>query len=349
MSFLNNVIGSLGNAITGGIVGKMFGGGQSFNKTRWQQYQMSQDAAQINFRYGEKAAQEAFNRQMIMYEKTRQDNSFEARRKQLEDAGLSVGLMYGQAGQGGGGAGSLGGGTQGQTGGAKAADATAAYGMALQAKQLRLQEIATMADANLKNAQAKEAEESAEKIGEDTETVKVMRDLLAENARQEAWGKWLENIPREWALDAENISENGKDSVEVVKYRNSILNREVVVDGRSVTINRMLSEMLAAAEDAAVKTSDAAMKNAIANLETKKEKYYLLELLVEIQKANNDSIKAAAQKLDAETRRHAMQYNTGEEYNWKTFVDLGLSLVGAAAKFRTKKTAESITNVWTQK
>lgn len=56
----------------------------------------------INDNYSKKMEERAWQRQMKLYEKQYNDNSPEARRKQLEDAGLSTSLMYGQTGAGGG-------------------------------------------------------------------------------------------------------------------------------------------------------------------------------------------------------------------------------------------------------
>lgn len=78
-----------------------------------QQRKYTEQAAGINYKYGEMAAEEAYRRQMEMYEKSRQDQSYEAQVADMKKAGLSIGLMAG--GQAGG-AGSVGGGTQAQTG-----------------------------------------------------------------------------------------------------------------------------------------------------------------------------------------------------------------------------------------
>lgn len=85
------------------------------------QKELNQNAAELNYSYGEKAAENAFGRQMEMYNRSYQDESPAAKKKQLEDAGLSVGLMYSQGG-GMGGAGTAttapqGGGAGGQQGG----------------------------------------------------------------------------------------------------------------------------------------------------------------------------------------------------------------------------------------
>lgn len=187
---MSGLLTGLAAGVASGVVGNAFSTLLSRKKGFYQifdeQQRLNEDAARINYKWGERAAENAFIRQMQMYEKTMQDNSFAARRKQMEDAGLSVGLMYGQAGQGGGGAGSLGGGTQGATGGAKAGDAATIYGMALQKEQLQLQRIATIADANLKNAQA-------ENLGANTKTTEDSREAILAGLKETARGQWIAN------------------------------------------------------------------------------------------------------------------------------------------------------------
>ena len=66
------------------------------------QIKLNEAANESNYRWGEKAAENAFKRQMEAYERSYEDQSYAAMRKQMEEAGLSVGLMYGGSGSGGG-------------------------------------------------------------------------------------------------------------------------------------------------------------------------------------------------------------------------------------------------------
>ena len=68
-----------------------------------------------DYQYGEKAAENAYNRQLAMYQRSYEDQSYKAMVEQMEDAGLSVGLMYGGSGSGGG-AGAMSGAPKGDTG-----------------------------------------------------------------------------------------------------------------------------------------------------------------------------------------------------------------------------------------
>lgn len=79
-----------------------------------QQKEMVENAAKINYKYGEMAAENAFERQQVLYNRTYQDQSYANKVAQMDAAGLSPGLMYGGGGASGGGAGSTTGAPMGQ-------------------------------------------------------------------------------------------------------------------------------------------------------------------------------------------------------------------------------------------
>ena len=83
--------GGLTSGLIGGIT-SLFGGDK---KQLEMQKELNEQAARLNYEYGEMAAENAYKRQLAMYERSYQDQSYSAMRKQMEDAGLSVGLMYG--------------------------------------------------------------------------------------------------------------------------------------------------------------------------------------------------------------------------------------------------------------
>lgn len=62
------------------------------------QNKMNEDAARTNFKYGEMAAESAFERQLGLFDYEANYNSPKAQKERLEAAGLSPALMYGQAG-----------------------------------------------------------------------------------------------------------------------------------------------------------------------------------------------------------------------------------------------------------
>jgi hypothetical protein len=107
-----------------GIIGKASGIlnmlGLGRKKQMQQQKEMVENAAKINYKYGEMAAENAFERQQVLYNRTYQDQSYANQVAQMDAAGLSPGLMYSKGGAGGGGAGSTTGAPMGATGAAGA-------------------------------------------------------------------------------------------------------------------------------------------------------------------------------------------------------------------------------------
>lgn len=162
----DGMTGGLASGISGAVSG-LFGALGAGKKERRQlkmQKELNEQAAKLNYEYGEKAAENAYRRQMEMYERSYQDQSYSAMRKQMEDAGLSVGLMYGGGGNGGAG-GATTGAPQGETGGAEAgrADSPAAQqAAAIQQAQLGLGLVSMKKDLALKDAQIEEINATAE-------------------------------------------------------------------------------------------------------------------------------------------------------------------------------------------
>ena len=122
-----------------------------------QQKEMVENAAKINYKYGEMAAENAFERQQVLYNRTYQDQSYANQVAQMDAAGLSPGLMYGKGGAGGGGAGSTTGAPMGATGAAgagTAADPNTQLQALMSLRQVRMSERKNEAEINLLNTQA---------------------------------------------------------------------------------------------------------------------------------------------------------------------------------------------------
>ena len=54
-----------------------------------QQKEMAENAAKINYKYGEMAAENAFERQQVLYNRSYQDQSYANKVAQMDAAGLS--------------------------------------------------------------------------------------------------------------------------------------------------------------------------------------------------------------------------------------------------------------------
>lgn len=202
-SITSPISGIIGN--TSGIL-NMLGIGR--RKQIRQQKEMAENAAKINYKYGEMAAENAFERQQVLYNRTYQDQSYANQVAQMDAAGLSPGLMYGKGGAGGGGAGSTTGAPMGATG-AAGAGAAADPNMQLQAlmslRQVRMNERKNEAEINLINTQAKELETQAkaheaeaDKNREETTTIIEKRIWQIKQEMFEGWKGFINTANQLW-------------------------------------------------------------------------------------------------------------------------------------------------------
>lgn len=195
-SVMTPLSGTIGNA--SGIL-NMLGIGR--RRQIRQQKEMAENAAQINYKYGEMAAENAFERQQVLYNKTYVDQSYANQVAQMDAAGLSPGLMYGKGGGGGGGAGSTTGAPMGATG-ATGAGAAADPNMQLQAlmslRQVRMNERKNEAEINLLNTQAKALEAEAGKNQEETQSIIEKRLWQVKQEMFEGWKSFIDTANKLW-------------------------------------------------------------------------------------------------------------------------------------------------------
>ena len=190
-----------------------------------QQKEMLENAARINFKYGEMAANNAFERQQVLYDRTYQDQSYANQVAQMDAAGLSPGLMYGKGGAGGGGAGSTTGAPMGATGAAGAGTA-ADPNMQLQAlmslRQVRMSERKNEAEINLLNKQAEALEAEAGKNQEETQSIVEKRIWQVKQEMFSGWKGFIDTANQLWDQmvrwqPTEKTTIDGKE-VEIPKY-----------------------------------------------------------------------------------------------------------------------------------
>lgn len=166
-----------------------------------QQKEMAENAAKINYKYGEMAAENAFERQQVLYNRTYQDQSYANQVAQMDAAGLSPGLMYGKGGAGGGGAGSTTGAPMGATGAAGAGSA-ADPNMQLQAlmslRQVRMSERKNEAEIKLLNTQAEALEAEAGKNQEETQSIVEKRLWQVKQEMYEGWTGFIDTANQLW-------------------------------------------------------------------------------------------------------------------------------------------------------
>ena len=219
---------SVANPLSG-IIGKasgilnMLGVGRK--KQIQQQKEMVENAAKINYKYGEMAAENAFERQQVLYNRTYQDQSYANQVAQMDAAGLSPGLMYGKGGAGGGGAGSTTGAPMGATG-AAGAGAAADPNMQLQAlmslRQVRMSERKNEAEINLLNTQAAALKAEAGKNQEETQSIVEKRLWEVKQEMFEGWTGFISTANQLWDQmvkwqATKKVTIDGKE-VEIPKY-----------------------------------------------------------------------------------------------------------------------------------
>lgn len=190
-----------------------------------QQKEMVENAARINYKYGEMAAENAFERQQVLYNRTYQDQSYANKVAQMDAAGLSPGLMYGGGGASGGGAGSTTGapmGATGATGAGAAADPNAQLQALMSLRQIRMSERKNEAEINLLNTQADALKAEAGKNKEETESIIEKRLWEVKQEIYKGWQSFINTANQLWDQmvkwqPTKKMTIDGKE-IEIPKY-----------------------------------------------------------------------------------------------------------------------------------
>ena len=297
------------------------------------QKELNEQAASLNYEYGEKAAENAYERQLAMYQRSYEDQSYKAMVNQMKDAGLSVGLIYGGNGSGGG-AGAMSGAPKGDTGGALAGQATSAAALMEvenQRKSLALQQASMAKDIQLKDAEIELKEKEADKAGQEalyTEALKETEDELREaRANREFWeGRlpWLNNMRQEFE---DTTDPNVDHTMEVTDsyYGSHIFSSKGLLSAQKVgEVLKVFAEKGTEEQRKACMAAEEALTN-------EKVKGYWKELEIAIKNANSEAIIAAATKLNSETSRMDIEHKYGIKMTVKQWVELGIGVTGAIA------------------
>lgn len=323
MGLLNTVGAGLG------LIGSLFGGSQ-----KQRQKELNEQAASLNYYYGEKAAENAYNRQMAMYERSYEDQSYAAMRKQMEDAGLSVGLMYGNSGSGGG-AGSMTGAPQGATGGAEAglADKPSEQWQKIASQaQLGLQLENLKKQGNVLDTQGDKNAADAEKAQEEAETERELREGKKKQLFYEGRNEYIDNL-RKMFEDMDSESERWSlDAYDDFYGDHSITSKRLPTKKESADIIKVLAE----SEE---KKGQAENAKALAELNTEAKKYLFTNALANLMQASAAEMSGQAALVNAKTneaaqalRELSLKYEYGVEGTPKFWIDVairGLSAVAA--------------------
>lgn len=218
--FMNPLSGIMGGASS---ILNLFGIGR--RRQIRQQKEMAENAAKINYKYGEMAAENAFERQQVLYNRTYQDQSYANQVAQMDAAGLSPGLMYGKGGAGGGGAGSTTGapiGATGATGAGSAADPNTQLQALMSLRQVRMSERKNEAEINLLNTQAEALKAEAGKNKEETTSIIEKRLWEVKQEMFKGWQGFINTANQLWDQmvkwqPTEKTTIDGKE-IEIPKY-----------------------------------------------------------------------------------------------------------------------------------
>lgn len=319
------------DGLVGGALGLLGGIGagkrrrKALKEQEESQMRLNKNAAELNYEYGEKAAQNAHARQLELYQKSYEDQSYKAMRGQMEDAGLSVGLMYGGGGASGGGGGATSGAAQGEAGGAQAGDAgsviAAQMEQELGLRQLQKQLATLDLDIKLKKKQlekdnseiglnqAKAGAENARALKDITEKedVEATRELRLKGMYENAHGQFIENTRKIY----EDQFENTPHEKQGMTVADEIFGSHTIV-GKRLRTEEGRANMLKAIEEAAAASQNAELSKSLKELNDEKKKYIYWEAVC-------NAIHANAHQIEADARKLATLFETGEMTNWKTW------------------------------
>lgn len=237
------VTGGIGSIISGGLglLGGLFkkdkNGLKNQQKLMQQAWEYEKEGMGLQYNYGQQAADAEYRRNLQMWK----DTNFKAQRGEMEDAGLSVGLMYGN---GGGSAASTAGGSATQP----SAPNTNPVEVALQQQAMGLQLKQIEAQNKLANAETAKTLAEANKIaGVDTKG-------------QELNNKWQE-IENRIQLSRENIAEsnmteaaaNAKKAIEL--WKQEALNTKYLDETQEERVTKLVSEIALLQKEGAVQDS----------------------------------------------------------------------------------------------
>lgn len=341
--FSDSLISGLGSGLGSGLIGTGLGLLGSIGQGKRQrkaiqaqkeaQMELNQQAAELNYEYGEKAAENAYQRQLAMYQRSYEDQSYKAMVEQMEDAGLSVGLMYGGSGSGGG-AGAMSGAPKGDTGGAiagQAASAAALMQIENERRSLALQQASMAKDIQLKDAEIELKKTEADKSRKDalytealTETENELREARKNREFWEGRLPWLQNMRQQF----DDMTKPGVDHNMTVTdsyYGEHLFSSHGLLSGqKAAEVVKTLAETGTEEQRKACLAAEAALTN-------EKVRGYWKELQVAIKNADSQAIVAAAQKLNSETQRLDVEHKYGIKMTAKQWIEIGIGVTGAVA------------------
>ena len=318
------------NTLSGGVVGgalglfgKLFGKKEPSKKELMKQaWEYEKEGMAMQYQYGQQAADAEYQRNLNMWKAT----SYDAQTREMEKAGLSKGLMYGN---GGGQAASTAGGDGMQPSGPKVNPVEVALqqqAMGLQLKQIEAQN-------RLANAETTKTLAEANKIaGVDTKG-------------QELSNKWQE-VENRIQLSKENIAANNvteaaanaKKAVEL--WKQEALNTKYLDETQEERVIKLISETALIQKEGAVQDSIVEVNyNTARKIQREVENFYY-EMITKRMSAE-----AAQKQADAMIDKVAKDYELGKghlknenEKNLREWIYGGINqisdIIGSISKFK---------------
>lgn len=207
-SFISGLASSGASSLTGLISGGLsqaLGLSWSPQRAMREQFRYNKEIMALQNQYQQQAAEKSQQYAKDYWDYTNAENQV----AHLKNAGLNVGLMYGQSGAGG----------MGASGGAHQASPEQPQGnpvaMALQTQQIEQQRRMNDAQIALAEAQAKKAEEEAKKIG-GVDTDKVIQEIKT-MIQQEGWYKADADLRIQLKTESGERVKEIQEKVELIK------------------------------------------------------------------------------------------------------------------------------------
>lgn len=225
----------------------------------------TEHAGELNYKYGEMAAEEAARRQKEFYDYQRSQETYAEEVRQIEEAGLSYGIIGGGLASSGGGGVPMGGGAGGQKG--KGADAAAARMAAIEEDLARTQQAQAVAETGLLGAETQKAIAETKNINQQTN---VSETLL--EGQVGIQNVTIDKITSD--INSSKIQDEGQElQNEFDKIRNAIQK-----ETKEYQINKQITELNVIKEDlrAAIdrnEISEATKEEVIGSI---KQQYYKL-------------------------------------------------------------------------
>lgn len=311
---IGSIIPGLGTTIGGiiggglGLIGGIFGNGDNSLKKEKelmdQAWQYEKEGMAMQYNYGQQAADEEYKRNLQMWK----DTNYGAQREQMEDANLSVGLMYGN---GGGSAASTAGGSATQP----SAPNTNPVEVALQKESMGLQLKQIDAQNRLTNAQAAKTIAEANKItGVDTEGQKL----------QNKWQE-IENriqLSRE-AIEESNIKQAAANADKAIEdWKISVLERKYLDEVQKERVTLLISEIAKIQKEGSLAESATDINYHTARKVEKEVENFYYEMIT-----RRMSAEAAKESAENMLKKIENEYKLGSDKNLREWIYGGIDRI----------------------